>query len=304
MPKVTGQRNAAGIVVVRDSQLLLIEFPKVSHLQETIGLITGYIDGKETAKEAACRELFEESGLKTELEKLSSFPQNTITVNNNDSNTFTIEFFITTHVTGKLKGSREGKPFWVNIDEALEKLELLPHNKEIIENALKYLQQFNPKISIIAAVGKNRELGKTGKIPWYIPGELQRFKQITMGSPIIMGRKTFESIGRVLPGRMNIIITRNTKYHIENAHIENSLKKAITIAKEEKHREIFIIGGGEIYKQALPLADKLYLTIIDKSFEADTYFPKYENLFTKEISKSEAFQSNDMKYYFVELERN
>ncbi|MAG28596.1 dihydrofolate reductase [bacterium] len=156
-------------------------------------------------------------------------------------------------------------------------------------------------ISAIAAVGKNRELGKSGKIPWYIPGELKHFKEITMGHPVIMGRKTHESIGRALPGRTNIVITRNPDYKAEGCVVVSLIEDAITEAKKHEKEEVFIIGGGEIYKLAWPYIDRLYLTIINKSFEADTFFPEYSE-FDKVISRKDT-KSDNYNISFLELEK-
>lgn len=153
-------------------------------------------------------------------------------------------------------------------------------------------------VSIIAAIDEKRGLGKNNKMAWNIPGELKRFKEITMSHPIIMGRKTFESIGRVLPGRQNIVITRNTSYKVDGATVVDSIEKALRQAQDSD--EIFIIGGGQIFKEALEkkLVDKLYLTIIEGSFDADTFFPDYSNF--KVVSQEEG-QSGDYKYKFVNL---
>jgi dihydrofolate reductase len=138
-------------------------------------------------------------------------------------------------------------------------------------------------ISIIVAMDKNRLIGGENKLLWNIPGELKRFKEITTGHPIIMGRKTHQSIGRVLPNRTNIIITRDPDYKVEGAIVVNSLEQAIKAAenviatevKQSEPPEIFVIGGGQIYQQALPLADRLYVTVVDGEYEGDTYFPDY-----------------------------
>ena len=129
-------------------------------------------------------------------------------------------------------------------------------------------------ISFIVAHDKNRVIGYQNGMPWHLPGELKYFKEMTMGKPVVMGRKTFESIGRPLPGRRNIVITRNADYHVEGIEVVSSLEKALELAKEAP--EIMIIGGAQIFEQAMPLADKLYVTIIDHEFPGDTYFPNYE----------------------------
>ncbi|MHB1183798.1 MAG: dihydrofolate reductase [Desulfobulbia bacterium] len=128
------------------------------------------------------------------------------------------------------------------------------------------------KIILIAAMAKNRVIGRGNGIPWHIPSELQRFKAITMGHTLIMGRKTFESIGRPLPGRKTIIITRNPEYRAAGCSVATSLAAAIALCPETE--TIFIAGGGEIYREALPLADAIYLTVLDREVEGDTLFPE------------------------------
>jgi dihydrofolate reductase len=130
-------------------------------------------------------------------------------------------------------------------------------------------------LSIIAAMDQNQLIGKQGKIPWKLPADLKYFKKTTMGAPIIMGRKTFESIGSPLPGRRNIILTRNRDYAAEGCEIVHS-KEEILDEFLEKNEEVFIIGGAEIYKQFLAYCDKLYLTIIEDQFSGDTYFPEID----------------------------
>lgn len=130
-------------------------------------------------------------------------------------------------------------------------------------------------ISLIVAHDENRVIGYENAMPWHLPGELQYFKEMTMGKPIIMGRKTFESIGRPLPGRRNIVITRNESYQAEGIEVVGSLQDALTLVKDAP--EIMIIGGAQIFEQALHLADKLYITLINHTFNGDTYFPIYED---------------------------
>jgi len=159
-------------------------------------------------------------------------------------------------------------------------------------------------ISAIAAIGENRELGGKNRLLWHIPGELKRFKEITTGHPIIMGRKTYESIGRVLPNRTNIIITQNPKLKIENAIVVRSLYEAIEKAKKAQggKNEIFVIGGGQIFKESLPKIQRLYLTLVHKSFpEADVFFPEYEE-FTKVVFQEEN-QSPEFSYTFLTLKK-
>lgn len=157
------------------------------------------------------------------------------------------------------------------------------------------------KISIIVAIDKNRGIGKQGKLLCDIPEDLARFKRITIGHPVILGRKTFDSIGRCLPQRTNIIITRDKNYKVVGAIVVDSLEKALEEARKIDKDEVFIIGGGQIYNQAINLADKLYLTLINSVFEADTFFPDYSEF--KKIVFEEAKELDGLKYKFVELER-
>ena len=129
-------------------------------------------------------------------------------------------------------------------------------------------------ISLIVAHDPNRVIGFENKMPWYIPGDLAYFKKTTMDKAIVMGRNTFESIGRVLPGRKNIIVSRNPDYKIEGAEVVTDLVEAIEIASAH-HEEVMVIGGEQIFQAVLPKADRLYITFIQQSFEGDTYFPPY-----------------------------
>lgn len=140
-------------------------------------------------------------------------------------------------------------------------------------------------ISIIAAVAKNNVIGYKNKLPWNLPADLKRFKKLTTGHHIIMGRKTHESIGRPLPNRTNIIISENPNYSCHpDCLITHSLDSAVDTARKTNETEIFIIGGSQIYKLTLPLADKIYLTRVKAEFEGDTFFPKLDKSKWKQIS--------------------
>lgn len=129
-------------------------------------------------------------------------------------------------------------------------------------------------ISLIVAHDSNRVIGLDNKMPWHIPGDLAYFKEKTMNKAIVMGRKTYESIGRVLPGRKNIIVSRNPSYQVEGAEVVTNLDDAIALA-ETHHEEVMIIGGEQIFRAVLPNADRLYITLIQHVFNGDTYFPTY-----------------------------
>lgn len=128
-------------------------------------------------------------------------------------------------------------------------------------------------ITLIAAVASNRAIGVNGRMPWHLPGELQHFRETTMGKAIVMGRKTWESIGRSLPGRQNIVVTRCNNYLAQGCQVADSLSSAIAIATST---EVMVIGGGELYRQALPLAQGMMLTVVDCAPEADTWFPEWD----------------------------
>lgn len=157
-------------------------------------------------------------------------------------------------------------------------------------------------ISIIAAMSRNHVIGKDSKLPWYIPEDLKRFKTLTSGHVVLMGRKTYDSIGRPLPNRINVVITRNKDFSPTNILVSHSLDDALAIAKQkEENGEIFIIGGGQIYEQAMSVTDKLYLTIVDEEVEGDTFFPDYSE-FNKVISEQD-IESNGKKIKFIDLQK-
>lgn len=152
-------------------------------------------------------------------------------------------------------------------------------------------------LAIIAAMDKNQLIGDNNKIPWDLPADLEYFKQTTMGAPVIMGRKTFESIGFPLPGRKNIILTRNEKYQAEGAEIIHSVKEVLAEFLNSK-AEAFIIGGAEIYKLFLPYTSKLYLTIIEAEFKGDTYFPELNFDNWLQINKIEGTYNSENPYHY------
>ncbi|WP_439128376.1 dihydrofolate reductase [Polaribacter sp.] len=160
-------------------------------------------------------------------------------------------------------------------------------------------------ITVIAAIAKNNALGKNNDLIWHLPADLKRFKKITTGHYILMGRNTFESIGKPLPNRTTIIITRNKNYFKDGCLIANSLEQAIEIAKDEE--EIFIIGGAQIYKETIAkdLADKLDITLVHKEFDADVYFPEIDVNKWKEVAREDfkADEKNDYDYSFVSYKK-
>ena len=160
-------------------------------------------------------------------------------------------------------------------------------------------------ISIIAAMGRNRAIGYQNTLPWRLPADLQRFKQLTLGHHILMGRKTFESIGRPLPGRTSIIITRQKDFQAEGCLIAHSLGEAIDLAKSHGEQEAFIIGGAEIYAQALSIIDRMYLTLVEAEPEADAFFPEFAQSLWEKIEEVivAADEKNQYGTKFRTLER-
>lgn len=162
------------------------------------------------------------------------------------------------------------------------------------------------RISLIAAIGRDRELGSGGDLLWRMPDDMKHFKELTMGHPVIMGRKTWESLPEKycpLSGRTNIVVTRQSGYEATGATVVDGLSDAFLAAADAPGaNETFVIGGGELYTAALPYATRLYLTLVDASAEADVFFPAYETEFTKVISE-ESREWNDLHYQWITLER-
>jgi dihydrofolate reductase len=160
------------------------------------------------------------------------------------------------------------------------------------------------KISLIAAMANNRVIGLNNQMPWHLSADLKKFKKITLGSPIVMGRKTHESIGRPLPGRVNIIVSRNPGYRQEGCLVFNDLETALTSACKIAG-EVFIIGGSDLYEAVLPMADALYLTIINNAFQGDTFFPAINLNDWIEIEREDIGDDPDagFSYSFLKLGR-
>ncbi|TXD48221.1 dihydrofolate reductase [Polaribacter sp. IC073] len=160
-------------------------------------------------------------------------------------------------------------------------------------------------ITVIAAIANNNALGKDNDLIWHLPADLKRFKRVTTGHYILMGRNTFESIGKPLPNRTTIIITRNKNYFKDGCLIANSLEAAIELAKEEK--QLFIIGGAQIYKETIAknLADQLDITVVHSEFEADVYFPEIDVKVWKEVAREDfsADEKNKYDYSFISYQK-
>ena len=158
-------------------------------------------------------------------------------------------------------------------------------------------------ISFVVAMGRNRVIGKNNAIPWNMPADIKHMRKLTEGKPLIMGRKTHESIGRPLPNRKNIILTRDRNYKSRGCVVVHTLEEALKAA--EGAEEVIIFGGEDIYRIFLPKADKMYLTIIDNDFEGDAYFPEYNKKEWKEVGREEheADEENKFRYTFVTLQK-
>jgi len=159
-------------------------------------------------------------------------------------------------------------------------------------------------ISLIACMTKERIIGNKNRMPWHLPADLQHFKKHTIQKPVIMGRKTFESIGRPLPNRKNIILTSHHDYDQENIIVERTIENIIE--KYQDYPELMFIGGGQVYQQVLPYANRLYLTIIDAIIQGDTYFPEYNKTEWRVIEKSyyNKDEKNQYNLKFMILEKN
>jgi dihydrofolate reductase (EC 1.5.1.3) len=165
--------------------------------------------------------------------------------------------------------------------------------------------------ALIVAMARNRVIGRNNKLPWYLPGDLRYFKQATMGKPIIMGRKTWDSIGRPLPGRMNVVISRNPEWQapagtVAAASLNEALLKAEAQAELEGGDEVMIIGGGQIYAEALPMVDRIYITQVHAEVDGDAFFPEVNWDEWEEIGREDfsASDNNPYDYSFVVYQRS
>ena len=163
------------------------------------------------------------------------------------------------------------------------------------------------KVALIVAVSQNNVIGRDNELPWHLPEDLQYFKSVTMGKPILMGRKTYDSIGRPLPGRTNIVITRDPGWAAEGVVVVNSLEDAISAGAEAckaaDSDEVMVIGGAQIYRDCLPIAEKLYLTKVEAEVDGDAFFPKIDMDQWHKISEKAPKAVDKHPYRFLILER-
>lgn len=160
-------------------------------------------------------------------------------------------------------------------------------------------------LSLIVAMDKNNVIGKNNDMPWHLPNDLKHFKNTTLGHTMVMGRKTFESIGRVLPGRKTIVLTSSEQTFPEGVDVIRSIDEILTLEKKNEDKEVFVIGGGQLFKEMIDHADRLYVTEIDEAFEGDIYFPSINKKVWKETSKEKGLkdEKNPYNYYFMTYER-
>lgn len=163
-----------------------------------------------------------------------------------------------------------------------------------------------PEIALVAALDEHRVIGRGGRLPWHLPADLRHFKEVTVGHPVIMGRKTYESIGKPLPGRLNIVLTRQRDYEASGCVVVSGLDEAIEEVDSANAQRAMVIGGSGVFRQALPRADVMYLTIVHGHYDGDTYFPEFasEQWEVVERKSRAADEENEADMTFVELRRS
>lgn len=214
-----------------------------------------------------------------------------------------VNVFITNRFFGKEWERIQTEKILAKHDKKVAILEKKVLKEQHIEEEIISRKQKKQMITIIAAAAKNNELGKDNKLIWHLSNDLKRFKKLTSGHHIIMGRKTFESFPKALPNRTNVVITRDKNYRAENAVIVHSIQEALELAKDDN--QPFIIGGGEIYKQSLSIADRIELTRVHHYFKADTFFPELDLNTWREVSREDCFKDDkhNFDYSFITYEK-
>jgi dihydrofolate reductase len=159
------------------------------------------------------------------------------------------------------------------------------------------------KIAIVVAMAENRVIGRDNRLPWHLPADLRHFRQVTVGKPVLMGRKTHESIGRPLPERTNIVLTRDPSYQVPGCVVAHSIERASDAAGG--HEEVMVIGGTDLYRQLLPKAERIYLTLVHAAFEGDARFPELDEREWREVERVDCApdEKNPWSYSFIRLER-
>ncbi len=171
----------------------------------------------------------------------------------------------------------------------------------VVRMVTYFYSLFLDMISLIVAASTNNAIGKNNQLLWHLPKDLKFFKNSTWAMVVIMGRKTFESVNKPLPGRLNIVVTSNPQWTYDTVKVAASLPEAIALAEAENFKEIFVIGGGEIYKQAMPLADKIYMTRVHAEIDADTFFPAIDEAQWK-LTDKEDFEKDEKHAYDFSFE--
>jgi dihydrofolate reductase len=302
-------------VIFKDNTVLLVKHKEYAeHLTDLYGLPGGHIDEGESAKEAAGRELQEETGLvvsQKDLEELPiSVPDTDIPRKGGTVKRFSLKVFYAKSYTGTLHESQETIPEWISLSR-IDTIDLIGLTKKVIEDSLKIMHMNHPKISLIVAMDEDRGIGLKNKIPWHIREDLVRLKNLTVGHATILGRTTFESMlgyyeksGKsTMTQRTHIVVTRDKKYFVEEKYglVAHSIEEALEKAKCIEKEEIFVIGGAKIFEQTINHADKLYITVVNGVYNADTFFPDY-SAFTTVVS-SRVGNSEGILYQFIDLEK-
>ena len=302
------------VIFTNDSVLLVKHKEYAEHLTNWYGFPGGHIDEGETAKEAAGRELTEETGLvvsNNELEELPiNVPDADIPRKGGIVKRFSLKVFYAKSYSGTLTESNETIPEWVPLSK-IDSIDLVGSTKYVIEESLKLLNKNHPKLSLIVAMDEDRGIGLQNKIPWHIKEDLVRLKNLTVGHVTILGRTTFESMlgyyeksGRsTMTQRTHIVVTRDKKYTVEEKYgfAAHSIEEALEKARQIEGIEIFVIGGAKIFEQTINHADKLYITLVNGVYDADTFFPDY-SAFTRVVS-SRVGNSEGISYQFIDLEK-
>lgn len=157
-------------------------------------------------------------------------------------------------------------------------------------------------ISIIVAVARDRVIGVNNTLPWHLPEDLKRFRALTMGHHIIMGRKTYESLGRLLPGRTTVVVSRSKDYAVPGALVANTLEQALALCGDDP--EVFVIGGAQLYQEGLRLANRMYLTEIDAVYDGDAHFPEYDRRVWREIAREDHLSDAGLPFSYITLENH
>lgn len=240
----------------------------------------GHVEAGESALDATVQEAAEELGISVDvadLTALTTVQRHSLTALPNEQRSDM--FFACSRWQGEprvMEPQKNAGVHWFDLADLPDRV--VPHERMVLERLPTppaYLARgFTQSLTLVAALGRNRVIGADGSMPWHLPEDLRHFKETTRGGTMLMGRATWDSIGRPLPGRTSIVLTRDRSWNADGALVAHSLAEALTCAPDE---ELFVIGGGEIYRETLPLADRLVLTEIDAAPDGDTFFPTLDD---------------------------